>query len=229
LDYKADLIITTGGLGPTDDDSTMASVANCLGKPLEINEEALGYVKERIDALAKYRPGIPTGLTQERLSMAYCPVGGKPLRNPVGVAPGMEYKLENCILIVLPGVPNEMKGIIRETLQPFWSEFLKGICYVKRNIAVRGIPEAELAPFIRKLNREDPGVYVKSRLKVRGKQAIPERIVEPEKLRWHIILHFSLMEYSLKSGRERINRLIDILLDDLKTGYEYPYHVDLGN
>lgn len=227
LSMGSNLILTTGGLGPTDDDSTMAAVANCLGLPLEINKEALGYVKERIDALARYRPGIPVGLTKERMSMAACPVGGKPLRNPVGVAPGMVYGMENCHLVVLPGVPSEMKGIVRETLKPFWKEIFAEVCYVRRNIVIRGIPEAELAPFIRRLNKLDPGVYVKSRLNVKGKLRATTKVVEPSKLKWQIVLHFSIIECTKGKGKGRIEKLVDFFLRDLKKRYRHPYHVQM--
>lgn len=226
LDLGSDLILTTGGLGPTDDDSTMAAVANCLGLPLKINNEALGYVKERIDALAKYRPGIPAKLTKERKSMAFCPVGGRPLRNPVGVAPGMVYDIDGSRLIVLPGVPSEMKGIVRETLKPLWREFFAGVCYVKRNIVIKGIPEAELAPFIRRVNKKDPGVYIKSRLKLKGRLKAATKAVEPAKLRWQIILHFSVIECRIKDGQDRIDKLIEYLVMDVGKRYKHPYFIN---
>ena len=225
LDLGSDLILTTGGLGPTDDDSTMAAVANCLRTPLAINEIALGFVKERIDALARFRPGIPTKLTKERKSMAFCPVGGKPLRNPVGVAPGMVYDIDESRLIVLPGVPSEMKGIVRETLKPFWREFFKGVCYVKRNIVIKGIPDAELAPFIRRVNKRDPGVYIKSRLNVKGKLKIPTNVIDPVKLRWQIILHFSVIECRIKDGQDRIDKLVEYLVRDIGKRYKHPYFI----
>jgi molybdenum cofactor synthesis domain-containing protein len=227
LGLGSDLILTTGGLGPTDDDATMAAVANCLGLPLVINKEALGYVKERIESLKKFRPGIPARLTKERKSMAFCPVGGRPLKNPVGVAPGMVYEIGKSHLIVLPGVPSEMKGIVNITLKPFFKEFFEGVRYVRRNIKLQGIPEAELAPFIRRLNKKDPWVYVKSKLNIRGKLRATTEVVEPSKLRWQIILHFSLFDCTVKSGRDRIDALIEYLMKDLQKRYKYPFHVDL--
>lgn len=228
IDKGIDLVVTTGGLGPTDDDSTMAAVASCIGLPIEINQEALGFVKQRIKSLSKYRPGIPTRLNKERQSMAVCPVGCKPLRNPVGVAPGMFHKIKGTTLIVLPGVPSEMKGIIKETLKPFWKSFFKGICYVRRNIILKGIPEAELAPFIRRANRKDPSVYVKSRLKLIGKPVKSTKHLLPGELRWQIILHFSVTECDRKCGTDRVNALVDFLIKDMRRKYKYPFQIDLN-
>jgi len=222
-----DLVVTTGGLGPTDDDATMAAIANYLQKPLKLDEQALGYVRERIEDLAKYRPGIPRKLTKERKGMAVFPDGGIPLRNPVGVAPGMMYIVEGTTLIVLPGVPMEMKGIVSETLRDFWGNFFKGVCYVRRNIVLKGIPEAELAPFIRKVQKKDPGVYIKSRLRLRGKIREMKKAVNLKKLRWEIILHFSVIECTLSNGHKRVDKLIDEFVADIKKRYKYPLDIDL--
>ncbi len=223
----ADLMVTTGGLGPTDDDATMAAIGYCVNSPLELNEEALGYVKERIRELAKFRPGMPRRLNKERKSMAVFPVGGIPLRNPVGVAPGMMYTVKATTLIVLPGVPWEMKGIITDTLKTFWKTFFDSICYVRRNVTLKGIPEAELARFIRRCQKADPGVYIKSRLKVTGKIRPKTSIGSVKKIPWQIVLHFSVIECTLEQGHERVDRLIDILVKDLTKNYRYPLDINL--
>jgi nicotinamide-nucleotide amidase len=226
-DAGVDLIVTTGGLGPTDDDATMAAIAAYLEQPLKLNKEALGYVKERIDSLAKYRPGLPRRLTKERKSMAIFPDGGIPLRNPTGVAPGMMYLIEDMTLVVLPGVPAEMKGIVRQTLKDFWKDFFEGVCYVRRNIALKGIPEAELAPYIRRAQKSDPGIYIKSRLRITGRRQEKTFEVGPKKLPWQIILHFSVIECTRSDGYKRVDRMIDALVSDLKENYAYPLHINL--
>jgi len=223
----ADLVVTTGGLGPTDDDATMAAIAYCIHSPLNTCEIALDMVQKRIDALAKYRPGIPTEMTDERRSMAFMPDGGEPLWNPVGVAPGMRMVVDGMVMIVLPGVPSEMKGIVKETLKGFWKVFFKGVCYIRKNIVLKGIPEAELAPFVRKVQELDPDVYIKTRLNVSGKLKPVNQTSSPDKLRWKIIVHFSVIECTVHQGRSRLEKLVEELVRELKAGYDYPLHIDL--
>jgi nicotinamide-nucleotide amidase len=222
-----DLVITTGGLGPTDDDCTFAAIANCMRRDLELNEEALNMVKERIRAMAKYRPGLPTELTEERKSMARIPKGAVPLRNPAGVAPGILFVEDGMTVIALPGVPGEMMAIFKVTLKDFWKDFFKGICYVRRNIVLKGIPEAELWPYVRRALEKDPGVYIKSRLKVAGKIAETDEVRPPEELPWMIVLHFSVISCTRKEGADRIDRLAGELIDELTASYQYPLHIDM--
>lgn len=222
-----DLMVTTGGLGPTDDDATLAAFARSLEVPLKLNEEALGLVMERISAMARFRPGIPHKLTKERKSMALFPRGGIPLRNPAGVAPGMLYTVDGTTLVAVPGVPAEMRGIIGETLRDFWKDFFEGVCYVRRNIIVKGIPEAELAPYMRRASVIDPGAYIKSKLKVVGKIVATDKVCPSEKLPWEIVLHFSVIECTRDDGKRRTDRLVDSLVSDLRKRYRYPLHIDL--
>jgi len=223
---SADLVVTTGGLGPTDDDATLAAMSDCFGVELKLNKTALGMVRERINELAKYRPGLPTRINKERKTMAIFPDGGYPLFNPVGVAPGMMFLEDGVTYIVLPGVPSEMKGIVKETLKDFWKDFFRGVCYVRKNIVLKGIPEAELAPYIRRANKIDPGVYIKSRLKVTGRIKKMEKGVKPRKLPWMIILHFSVIECNRADGLSRIENLSAALLGELESKYRYPLLID---
>ena len=223
---KVDLLITTGGLGPTDDDATLRAVAKALNVPFRLDKRALSMVKKRLDALAVFRPGIPQTLNAERKSQAYMPDGAVPLFNPVGVAPGMIYDLGRTKLISLPGVPQEMKGILTETLKDLWEEMFRDVVYVRRNISIRGIPEAELAPFIRRVSKLDSEIYIKSRLWLKGKRVPTKKVLPPEKLPWKILLHFSLISRSRKEGMERINRLIDSIVADIEKRYKYPFHFE---
>jgi len=198
-----------------------------MRRDLELNEEALNLVKERIHAMAKYRPGLPTELTEERKSMAIIPKGAMPLRNPAGVAPGILFIEGGMTVVSLPGVPAEMKAIFSDSLKKFWKDFFKGICYVRRNIVLKGIPEAELWPYVRRVLEKDPGVYIKSRLKVVGKIEERDEIIPPEELPWMIILHFSVISCTRREGAERIDKLLTILIDELTTSYNYPLYIDM--
>ena len=110
----ADLIIVTGGLGPTHDDLTREAVSLFLGLPLVFSEEALENI---IDYFSKRNRPFGPGTPKE----AFIPEGGKILRNNVGVAPGFWIKDKGKDIIVLPGVPREAQdiweNIVRKSLE----------------------------------------------------------------------------------------------------------------
>ena len=78
LKRKPNVIITTGGLGPTFDDMALAAIAKALNRELELNEQAVEFIKERLDKLQKER-GLDLELTEERLGMAMVPKGASVL------------------------------------------------------------------------------------------------------------------------------------------------------
>ncbi len=110
LNRKPDIIITSGGMGPTFDDVALEAVALATDKKLEINPDALELMKQRILNVKKQR-GIKLHLSEERKRMALLPKGGIPLQNREGTAPGVLLRIENTMIFSLPGVPREMKSI----------------------------------------------------------------------------------------------------------------------
>jgi nicotinamide-nucleotide amidase len=104
------LVVTTGGLGPTDDDITLASMARALGLPLERNRCAEEMVRARMDTLGRECP--PSALRQADL-----PRGAEPVENRVGVAPGVVLELPHSALVCLPGVPAEVRGLLEGCLE----------------------------------------------------------------------------------------------------------------
>ena len=150
---KADLIVSTGGLGPTFDDKTLEGLAKALGVELELNQEAYRMVKEKYDRL-----GVE--LTRERIKMAYLPKGAKPLPNPVGTAPGVYIEYQGKRIIALPGVPAEMEAILDEVLPQLR---VPGRFYYEETTTIRGIMESTMAPIIADLMKKYAGqVYIKS-------------------------------------------------------------------
>ena len=107
-----DVLFTSGGLGPTADDLTVAAVAEGAGLELRLDEQARQMVKVRYDEL--FEQGIMSqgGLNPAREKMAWLPLGAQPLHNPVGTAPGVLFTVDKTTIICLPGVPSELKGII---------------------------------------------------------------------------------------------------------------------
>ncbi len=152
--YEPDLVVTTGGLGPTYDDITLEAVAKALEKSLVLNEEAYAMVREKYLARG-YE------LTQERLKMAYLPEGARPIPNPVGTAPGAFLRVGRTVVVCLPGVPREMEEMWVNYVEPL----IRGLAPAKvaeGSFTLVGVPEASLAPILKKYTPMYPKVYVKS-------------------------------------------------------------------
>ncbi|MCW4024601.1 MAG: molybdopterin-binding protein [Candidatus Bathyarchaeota archaeon] len=159
---KPQFIITTGGLGPTFDDKTFEAVAKALNRPLEVNPEALNFVKEKCETYAK-KHGLPIiEMTPPRIKMAALPQGTQPINNPVGTAPGLRVDLESVMLFVLPGVPLEMEAIFNESIAPLLKSAVGELRFFERSLFADCIAEAALAPLIDAVMRDNAAVYLKS-------------------------------------------------------------------
>ncbi len=151
----SDIVITTGGLGPTDDDITMEAIAAALHRPLTLDPEARRLVEEFYSKHGQ-------GLSPERIKMAYLPAGARPIPNPVGAAPGAHLRVGSTEVFVLPGVPREMQAMFESYVVEAIRYMLPGLCVVEEGITVTGVPEADIAPLLRKAARMCPDCYVKS-------------------------------------------------------------------
>lgn len=130
----ADVVFTTGGLGPTADDMTLAAVAQALDAPLEPSEEALAFVLDKYAELVDKGYVECAELSQERRKMAFLPRGAQPLYNPVGTAPGVVLNVGGTTIISLPGVPEELKGIFATSLQPVLKELLGESIFIEKMV-----------------------------------------------------------------------------------------------
>ena len=99
---RSDLVITTGGLGPTEDDLTRQAIAKATNKNLYQDENLLNSIKEYFDQ-KNYN------MTKNNYSQAFLPEGAKVIKNNWGTAPGILLKESDYMIISLPGVPSEMK------------------------------------------------------------------------------------------------------------------------
>ncbi|RMH75546.1 MAG: competence/damage-inducible protein A [Calditrichaeota bacterium] len=109
---QAEVVILTGGLGPTHDDITKKTVAEFFGASLVFNEAILKKVEERFRRRGMTMPEI-------NRNQALVPEKARLLDNPVGTAPGMHFQQEGKHVFVLPGVPREMKAIMEGSVIPF--------------------------------------------------------------------------------------------------------------
>lgn len=109
---RADVIITTGGLGPTVDDMTRQAVAAATGRDLEFRQDLLDQIAERF---ARFGSRMSANNRQQ----AYIPGGATPIENPVGTAPCFIVESERGVVISLPGVPREMTFLLDNAVLPY--------------------------------------------------------------------------------------------------------------
>ncbi len=145
---RADLVLSTGGLGPTDDDLTVAAVAEALGLPLELNEEAWAHVQEFFRK--RNRP-----MTGQQQKQAMLPRGARMIPNSRGSAPGVIVEHAGRTLIFVPGVPREMKGMIQDHVVPYLrARGLAGREVIRsRILRITGLGESAVEDRVRDLMR----------------------------------------------------------------------------
>ena len=157
------LILTCGGLGPTDDDLTLAAVAKATDHDLELNATAQQFVERRYRELASQGYVSNAEMTESRLKMAWLPEGARPIENPIGAAPAVVLETDPTFIISLPGVPAELKAIVEGPLQYLLVEVFGRRAYREREIFVECGDESQLAPLLREVVSSHPDVYIKSR------------------------------------------------------------------
>jgi molybdenum cofactor synthesis domain-containing protein len=156
------VIITSGGLGPTADDLTLAAVAMGLDRELIPHDAALMMIRDRYDELAARGSLDQGGLNPAREKMAWFPAGANPLHNPVGTAPAVMIESGRTIIICLPGVPSELKGIFTTSLQPFLRTTFKSGLSLLQTITVQCNDESLMEPVLSRVTHDHPAVYIKS-------------------------------------------------------------------
>lgn len=165
LQRETQLVITTGGLGPTEDDLTLQAIASALDRPLEIHPTAYKWVEEKYRRLAAEGFVQDATMTESRIKMARLPRGATPIFNPVGAAPAVLIDFPPSRIICLPGVPSEMKGIFEESLTPVWREMFGEGVFLEKMLIVGCQDESVLAPILSQVGQRHPEVYIKSRAK----------------------------------------------------------------
>jgi len=135
---RTGFVITTGGLGPTRDDMTKHVVAELFGKPLQLKEDVLRSLEERFRRLG--RPMAAVNRTQ-----AEVPEGATVLPNPRGTAPGLWLEERGRVVVMLPGVPREMRGLLAEEVLPRLAARSSGMVVRSRTVRTTGIAESALA------------------------------------------------------------------------------------
>ncbi len=148
---RADVVIITGGLGPTDDDITIAAIADYLGKKLVFHEES--YIK-----IQEFFQKRGFEISEKNKKQAFFPENSEIIPNPLGTAPGMICEIDDKIIITLPGVPHEMYKMWENTVSKYLEKY-SGYVIVKRFLKFFGIPEGTLGERLKDLMQsENPTV-----------------------------------------------------------------------
>jgi len=198
LERKPQLIITTGGLGPTFDDKTLEGIAKALNRKLEINPKALAMVKQKCAEYAQKR-NMPdmVEMTPQRTKMAKIPEKTDPVQNPIGSAPGIKVKVKDTLIFALPGVPTEMEAIFTQTIEPLIKQLAGDNLFFEKSLFVDGMPESNLAPLIDKVMADVQGVYIKSHVYVPTRNVITKN-------RPHIEVHLTIRTQQKEKPMEKL-------------------------
>ena len=134
---RADIVITTGGLGPTVDDMTRQAVAAATERGLTFHQTLLDKIAERFT-------GFRVQMTENNRRQAFLPDGAIVIENPVGTAPSFIVEYRDKVVISLPGVPREMKFLLAERVLPYLRERYKLGIIRSRILRTAGIGESSL-------------------------------------------------------------------------------------
>jgi nicotinamide-nucleotide amidase len=133
---RHDVVVITGGLGPTADDITRDAVARAFDRPIEPSVEVENWIRSRYSELGRDMPDIC-------LTMARVVEGSEPLHNNRGSAPGLLVEERGRLLAAFPGVPWEMEEMLERDLAPRVAEMCPGVRKVSRTLLLGGVVESD--------------------------------------------------------------------------------------
>lgn len=136
---SADIIIITGGLGPTQDDITKKTLATFFNTELVLNNKVLEHITHLFEKV------LGRKMNEKNVQQAYVPSNAKILHNKAGTAPGMWFEENNKIYISLPGVPFEMKNLMTDFVLPKLQQQFSLPFILQKHLLLINIPESELA------------------------------------------------------------------------------------
>jgi nicotinamide-nucleotide amidase len=211
LQNKVNLVIVTGGLGPTKDDITKKTFCEYFEDSLVENESVLVHVKSIIEGIYK-RP-----ITQINREQALVPTKAKVLFNQAGTAPGMWMEKENTVFISLPGVPYEMKYLIDNEVIPNLVQKFERPYIVHQTIMTYGRGESMIAEQIEEWENNLPD-FIKLAY-----------LPSPGKVRLRLTARGTNEELLKNEIKQQVQKL-DLLIHDVIVGYneDEPIEVVLG-
>lgn len=139
---RADLVLITGGLGPTNDDLTMPTLAKYFGSDIILDERVLAHVKDYFEKRGRE-------FTELNRRQALVPELAEVIHNSLGTAPCTWYERDGKVFVSMPGVPHEMKNLMKESVIPKIRNFFNTPVIYHRVIKTVGIGESFLAEKIK--------------------------------------------------------------------------------
>lgn len=210
---KSDIIIVTGGLGPTNDDITKNTVCEYFNSKLVLDKNSLDNIKSFLNKRGIYE------VIENNHNQALVPDNCLVLNNYDGTAPGMWFNKNNKIYVFLPGVPHEMKEIVRNEVIPLIKKTYKLGHILHKTIYVQGIPEANLAQILsdweKNLNNKiklaylpSPGL-IKLRFSTSGEDKhLLKKIIDKEIQKLKEIIPNNLVNIDEKNIEETISEIL---------------------
>lgn len=199
---RCDLVITTGGLGPTCDDLTKETAAEVLKLPMEENAEELQHIKE-------YFKKINRTMTDNNRKQALIPKGAVILKNGFGTAPGILAENNGKFLALLPGPPREMRPMFDNELAPILKKYT-GKTLVSRTIHIFNVGESSVESKLKDLMN-----------------SLENPTLAPYAKDGEVLLRVTAAAESTEKGYEMIEPVIEKVREII--GNEYIYGIDVGN
>jgi competence/damage-inducible protein CinA-like protein len=153
--HRVELVLLSGGLGPTEDDLTRETVAEILGRKLQRKEEIVRAIEARFRSFKREMPEI-------NVRQAMVPEGAEALDNPRGTAPGLWMEDAGRMIALLPGPPRELKPMFMEAILPRLAKRVSGVRMFHRELRVAGLGESHveqrIAPIYKRYSDVDTTV-----------------------------------------------------------------------
>ncbi|HKV24067.1 MAG TPA: competence/damage-inducible protein A [Candidatus Acidoferrum sp.] len=148
---RVPLVISSGGLGPTEDDLTRETVAELLGRNLRRNDAILRHIESRFRSMNRQMPEV-------NVRQAMVPEGADILENPRGTAPGLWLEDHGRSIVLLPGPPRELEPLFREQVLPRLARAVSGVRMFHREIRVTGMGESLVEQRVMGIYKRFPNV-----------------------------------------------------------------------
>ncbi|MGH9865948.1 MAG: competence/damage-inducible protein A [Candidatus Acidiferrales bacterium] len=147
---RVDVVISCGGLGPTEDDRTREIVAEALGRKLKRSDAILRGIQERFRKFGRTMPEV-------NVRQAMVPEGAEPLGNAHGTAPGLWLEWDGKVVVLLPGPPGELQPMFVREVRPRLARRGANLRLYTRDLRTTGLPESDVDQRVASIYREYAG------------------------------------------------------------------------
>jgi nicotinamide-nucleotide amidase len=208
---RADVVLLTGGLGPTKDDITKVTLCKYFNTHLVFSEEVFVNIRQLLK-------GRVSSINELNRQQAMVPENCTVIQNPVGTAPVMWFEYEGTIFVSMPGVPSEMKYAVENSVIPRLSNRFHAGSIMHKTVIVHNIPEAVLAEMLEEWEQKLPSYIklaylpspgrIRLRLTGRGKdKGHVEKTIDEFVEQLHLILGEAILGYEDVSTAQIIAQL----------------------